>query len=390
MRIFILSWEYPPRIVGGISRHVEGIAENLSKLDNEVHVITLDFPEAPNFEKKEKLFIHRVKVEIPTQDFYKWVLLFNHFFEKRVGYIVHNFGKPDIVHVHDWLTTLAGIALKHLLRVPLVLTFHSTESKRALGIRTEESKMIHSIEWWGSFEATRVIVVSHHLKEEVIGLYNLPSDKVKVIYNGINLERFNFTIDKEGFRNFLGLSIKDKVILAVGRLSWHKGFDNLIRSLPMVLSRFPDVKLIIVGDGYMKKDLENLVYTLGLENKVKLLGFLKDEDLFKIYKISDLLVIPSNYEPFGIVALEGMAAGLPIIATSVDGLKEVINDVGLLVPSNHPSNLAQAIINVLSDESLFKELKKKSIERVKRFSWESLCRELLDVYKEAIRYARFE
>jgi len=390
MRIFLLSWEYPPRIVGGISRHVEGIAETLSKLDNEVHVITLDFPDTPYFEKKEKLFIHRVKVEIPTQDFYKWVLLFNHFFEKRAGYIVHNFGKPDIIHVHDWLTTLAGIALKQLLRVPLVITFHSTESKRALGIKSEESKMIHSIEWWGSFEATRVIVVSHHLKEEVIGLYNLPSDKVKVIYNGIALEKFNFLIDKESFRNSLNLSLKDKVILAVGRLSWQKGFDNLIRALPMVLSKFPEVKLIIVGDGYMKKELENLVYSLGLESKVRLLGFLKDEDLFKIYKISDLLVIPSNYEPFGIVALEGMAAGLPIIATSVDGLKEVMEDAGLLVPSNHPSNLAQAIINVLSDEALSKELKKKSIEKVKRFSWESLCRELLDVYKEAIKYARFE
>ncbi|MEM4312048.1 MAG: glycosyltransferase family 4 protein [Nitrososphaerales archaeon] len=391
MRIFILSWEYPPRIVGGISRHVEGIAEALNKMKNEVHIITLDFPNTPDFEDRGAL-IHRVKVEIPSQDFYRWVFLFNHFFEKRVGYIINKYGKPNIIHAHDWLTAIAGINLKHLLRVPLVFTFHSTESKRAMGIKSEESRMIYSIEWWASFEATRVITVSHSMKDEIIYLYNVPPEKVKVIPNGINLSKFNFSLDRSAVRKYFGLSDNEIVLLAVGRLTWQKGFDNLIKAMPLILQRFYNTKLIIVGEGHLRRDLKTLAYQLGVGDKVRFYGFLNDDDLLKMYKVTDILTIPSNYEPFGIVALEGMASGLPIIVSGVDGLKEIVqNDInGVVVYPNDPNNLANAIIKVISDREYYNWLVKNAHERVKKFSWESLCNELLKAYEEAIKNARFE
>ena len=150
MRIVLLSWEYPPRIIGGISRHAEGLARELAAGGHEVHIVTLDFPGSPAYEQLGSLHIHRVPVELPAPDFHTWVLLFNHFFEKKVGDIARKFGRPDIVHSHDWLTVVAGIGVKHLSGCPLIMTFHSTEAARSGGSKTAQSVMVDRIEWWGS------------------------------------------------------------------------------------------------------------------------------------------------------------------------------------------------------------------------------------------------
>src|SRR5215472_888662 len=139
MRIFMLSWEFPPRIIGGLARHVDGLSRALASLGHEVHVITLDFPNAPNESQEGSLYVHRIPVDLPAPTFHTWVLLFNHFFEKRAGQIAKQYGRPDILHIHDWLTVSAGVAAKHLLRSPLVMTFHSTEASRSTAARSPES-----------------------------------------------------------------------------------------------------------------------------------------------------------------------------------------------------------------------------------------------------------
>ena len=154
----MLTWEYPPRIIGGIARHVEGLSRELSK-QHEVHVVTLDFPGSPSYEKIGLLHIHRVQVEVPSPTFHSWVLMFNHFFEKRIGQIAHAYGAPDVIHVHDWLTVTSGVAAKHMLRRPLVMTFHSTEVKRSSGSMSPESNLVNGLEWWGSFESAKVITI---------------------------------------------------------------------------------------------------------------------------------------------------------------------------------------------------------------------------------------
>jgi len=175
----MLSWEYPPRIIGGLARHVEGLARALAASGHEVHVVTLDFPGAPYEEREESLYVHRVQVSVAAPSFHAWALLFNHFFEKRVGQLTQAFGAPDVLHIHDWLTVPAGVAAKHLIRAPLVMTFHSTEASRSSNSPSPESAMVEGLEWWGSFEAARVIAVSGWMKSEVLSTFRTPEEKVE-------------------------------------------------------------------------------------------------------------------------------------------------------------------------------------------------------------------
>ncbi|HYB06617.1 MAG TPA: glycosyltransferase family 4 protein, partial [Nitrososphaerales archaeon] len=239
MRIFMLSWEYPPRIIGGLARHVEGLSKSLAAIGNEVHVVTLDFPGTQLEERTGSLFIHRVKVEVPAPTFHSWVLLFNHFFEKRVGQLANEFGAPDIIHIHDWLTVSAGVASKHLLRVPLVMTFHSTESSRSSSSSSPESAMVQGLEWWGSYEAASVIAVSGWMGSEVVAQFKLPPGKVQEIPNGVDVEKFSKPVNVEATRSKWKVLPGERLITAVGRLTSQKGFDDLIRAYPEIRRSVP-------------------------------------------------------------------------------------------------------------------------------------------------------
>ena len=392
MRIFMLSWEFPPRIIGGISRHVEGLSQALAKVGNEVHVITLDFPNTAPYEYLDGYHIHRVPVEVPSPTFHTWVLLFNNAFERKIGDISRKFGKPDIIHSHDWLTVPAGIASKHLLRTPMVMTFHSTERMRSSGSTAPESVMVHSLEWWGAFESTYVITVSKFMKSHVVPTFNLPSNKVRTIYNAIDLSKFDQSIDKGDVRKRWGVGVDEKLVTTVGRLTWQKGFDNLIKAFPTVLKEKPNSRLMIIGDGYMRLELENLTHTLGIRDKVIFTGFVNDTELLADMKAADLMVIPSRFEPFGMVALEGMASGVPVVVSGIEGLSEIVEQGvdGLYVNQNDVNDISQVVIKALSDDSLRERLASNAKERVKQFSWDAISRKTLTTYQGAIEDVKFE
>ncbi|MEM2211129.1 MAG: glycosyltransferase family 4 protein [Nitrososphaerales archaeon] len=388
----MLTWEYPPRVIGGISRHVYWICKSMAKVGVEVHVVTLDFPNTPEYEVDGLLHIHRVKVEVGSPNFYLWVMLFNHFFEKKVGRLINKFGPFDVIHAHDWLTITSGVALKHLLSKPLIVTFHSTEMGRSGGLHSPESHMIHGLEWWGSFEAAQVITVSKYMKDELIRLYKLPSDKVQVISNGIDVKTFDVFVNKDIVKAKLGISPNEKVILAIGRLTWQKGFDDLIKAFPKVLAIHPNSRLVIIGDGYMKGELERLAWNMGLGNKVIFTGFISDQELIEILKSSDALVISSRYEPFGIVALEGMASGLPVVVTNVGGLAEIVEHEkdGIWVYANNPDSIAWGINRVLSDQALASQIIFNGKEKVKKYDWSVITQKILQVYEISKQVVKFE
>ncbi len=392
MRIFLLSWEFPPRIIGGISRHVEGLSQALAKVGNEVHIVTLDFPNTAPYEYLDGCHIHRVPVEIPAPNFHSWVLLFNNAFERKIGNISRSFGKPDIIHSHDWLTVPAGIGAKHLLRRPLVMTFHSTESMRSSGSTSPESVMVHSLEWWGAFESTYVITVSKFMKSHIVSIFGLPSSKVETIYNAIDLSRFDINIDKGDVRKRWGVGVDEKLVTSVGRLTWQKGFDNLIRAFPKVLKEKPGCRLMIMGDGYMRLELEKLTRTLGIGDKVIFTGFVNDGELLASMKAADLMVIPSRFEPFGMVALEGMAAGVPVVVSGIDGLSEIVEQGvdGLYVNQNDVDDISQVIIKALSDDSLRDKLAVNARKRVKQFSLDVMAHKTMTAYERAIEDVKFE
>jgi glycogen(starch) synthase len=392
MRVFILCWEYPPRIIGGLARHVEGLSRSLASLGHEVHVITLDFPGAPYEEHEGSLYIHRVPVSVPAPSFHSWVLLFNHFFEKRAGRLAHEFGAPEVIHIHDWLTVPAGVAAKHLLRTPLVMTFHSTEASRSSNSPSAESAMVEGLEWWGSFEAARVIAVSGWMKSEVLTRLKIPEEKVDQIPNAVESLKFEEPVDAKTTRATWNVGEGQKMITAVGRLTPQKGFDDLIRAYPAIRRAVPESRLVIVGEGHMRSELESIAEKENVRDGTTFAGFLSDGELVAVLKRSDVVVVPSRFEPFGIIALEAMAAGAPLVVSRVGGLAEIVEDSvdGIEVEPNNPSAIAAATVRILSDRELAARLATRGEEKAKTYSWENTAKRTLGVYQDAIRGTKYE
>ena len=383
MRIDMLSWEFPPRIVGGIARHCYGLARSLVKMGHEVRMITLEFPGSPDFEYVDGIAVHRVRIELGHPDFLTWVLLFNHFMEKYAARL--NAGtRSDVIHAHDWLVSAASISMKHFLGKPLVFTVHSTEVGRSRGLKGANSYTIDGLEWWSTFEASRVIVTSESMRREVVEHFRLPPGKVHKIPNGVDVEKFNLEFDRESFRSRY-VSSGERIVLFVGRLTPQKGVEYLIKALPMILQSHPEVKLVIVGDGWMSDDLKSLARSTGRPEKIYFTGFLPEQDLIKTLLSADVLVIPSVYEPFGIVALEGMAAGIPVVASNVDGLSEVVHHGrnGVLTYPADPKSIAWGVDRILSDRDYAKRLVENAKREVfRKYSWDAIARETIKVYEE--------
>jgi len=271
----MLTWEFPPRIVGGIARHCLGLSKALAKKSHDVHVVTLEFPGAPMFEEMEGVKIHRVKIELGHPDFITWTFIFNHFMEKLVA-ILNRSVKFDVIHIHDWLTAPVGITSKYYLNKPLVSTVHSTEVGRAQGLHSPSSYLIDGIEWWMTYEAERIISCSISMKWELQNHFHLPSEKIIVIPNAIDASKYERKISRENVKRRYGIEPHERVVLFIGRLVPQKGVEYLIRAIPLILQQHRDVKFVIAGDGWSKSYLEDLASSTGFINKVRFLGFISD------------------------------------------------------------------------------------------------------------------
>lgn len=381
----MLSWEFPPRIVGGISRHVFGLAKSLAKMKNEVVVVTLDFPGVPDYEEIEDFKVYRSRTEVGHPNFLTWAFLFNHFLEKELAK-AHKDVDFDLIHIHDWLVAPAGVSFQHLMNKPLICTMHSTEHGRS-GLHNPDSYMIDGMEWWACYESSKVIVTSQSMKGEICGHFNLSGEKVDVIANGVDSEKYDINIDRRDVRRSFGVKDHEKLILFVGRLVPQKGVEYLIQAIPRISGRFPEAKFIIVGEGWMRSHLEWLADQSDQRWRINFTGFISDNDLIALTKSADVMVIPSVYEPFGIVALEGMAAGVPVVASQVGGLAEVIehNKTGVYAYSRNPDSIGWGVERVLSDPGYRDWLVKNGYEKVRtQFSWTAVAEHTMDVYKRVL------
>jgi glycogen(starch) synthase len=386
MKVGTLTWEFPPRVVGGIARHCEGLAKALVQQNHEVHLFTLDFPGSPNYEEMDGVKVYRASTELGHPNFLTWVLLFNHFLTKRMADVVHSVDF-DVMHVHDWLAAFSGISFKHYLKKPMVLTVHSTEVGRAQGLHSPDSFSINGIEWWAMYEADRVIVCSQSMKNEICGHFNLPLDKVDVIPNAIDATKYQTSVDRGSVRQRYGVGYGEKLILCVGRLVPQKGIEYFIRAIPSIAKRYPEAKFIIVGEGWSRDILEAETRASGQNRKIQFTGFASDQEVINLMTSADVLVVPSVYEPFGIVALEGMATGVPVVASQVGGLSEVIEHdrTGLFVFPRSPESIAWGIDRVLSDPDHAKWLTENAKEKLhKAYSWEAVAMKTVEVYRKVV------
>ena len=395
MRILHLSWEYPPLVYGGLGRHVHALAETQAAAGHDVVVLT-QHPGDPSVALDETVSGVRVlrvphdPSSIPMSELLAWVLSLNHAFV-RAGMRLGRTWTPDVLHAHDWVVAHTGAALRQEYGVALVATMHATEAGRHQGwLPNDLSTAIHTTEWWLTFEARRVITCSQHMRWEVTRLFELPADKVDVIPNGIDLGEWTTTGDDVAAAR-TELAADGPMVLFAGRLEWEKGVHTLVEAMPRLRRRFPGLRLVVVGKGSQLEPLEDLARRLRVSRSVHFAGWRTEAGLRSAAAAADVVVVPSVYEPFGLVALEAAALGTPLVASDTGGLAEIVvnGETGLTFPALDAPALADAVTAMLRDEVLARRVVREAREVLSRdYAWPAIAATTVTVYERAVREER--
>lgn len=391
MKILMLSWEYPPKNVGGLSTHVYNLSQALRNQGHEIHVITCEEGTAPIFEEENGVNVHRVSpYNIATDDFTKWVMHLNFAMIEEGIRIIKEFGRFDVIHAHDWLVAYCAKVLKWAYKTPSVATIHATEMGRNGGIRTETQRYISDTEWFLSYEAWKVIACSEYMEDQVKELFKIPDDKVATIPNGVEVKEFNIEFDEIEFKKNYAKE-DENIIFFVGRHVFEKGVHLLVDAAHMILQEAPNTKFLIAGQGPMTAELKDKVYQKQLNDKVVFLGYIDSLTKNKLYKIANVAVFPSIYEPFGIVALEAMAAGCPLVVSDTGGLDEIIEHEvnGLKMLTGVANSLKDNVLRILKDKELATNLKDAAYDTIRnQFSWEKVAQLTEEVYNSVKEEAK--
>lgn len=387
MKILMLTWEYPPRVVGGIARVVYDLSHTLIKDGHDVTVVTYRDGDVPYFESDKGVKVYRVdNYMINPNNFIDWVMQLNFNMVAKANEIIAEEGKFDVIHAHDWLVAYAAKTLKNSYNMPIVATIHATESGRNSGIHDEQQRYINDTEWMLTYEAAEVIVNSNYMKGEIQRLFGLPYDKINVVPNGVNMTSFNGVERDYIFRRRFAMD-NEKIILFMGRLVYEKGVQHLIAAMPKILEGYHDTKLVIAGKGGMIDELKAQAEALGISQKVYFAGYLSGKDVQKMYKAADISVFPSTYEPFGIVALEAMLAENPVVVSDIGGLNEIVEHKqnGMKSYAGNPNSIADSILELLYDHKLCAEITKKAKNKVRNeYNWSKIAQDTHFTYQKAI------
>ena len=392
MRILHLSWEYPPLVYGGLGRHVHALAEAQAAAGHDVVVVT-QHPGGRTLALDEVVNGVRV-VRAPhdsseitmTEDFLAWVIALEHSMT-RAGLVVGRTWRPEVVHAHDWIVAHAAASLRQAFEVPIVATMHATEAGRHQGwLPNHFSKSIHTVEWWLTFEARRVIACSQHMSWEVTRLFELPPGKVDVIANGIDLSEWIVSDADvaEARRRWGG---DGPLVLFSGRLEWEKGVHTLLEAMPRLRRRFPGLRLVVVGKGSQQEPLADLARRLRVSRSVVFTGWLTETELMAVSAAADVAVVPSVYEPFGLVALEAAALGTPLVVSDAGGLAEIVTngETGLTFPALDAAALADAVTEVLRSDVLAQRVVRQAREVLGRdHDWPTLAARTVATYEQAV------
>lgn len=408
MRIAFFVYEYPPAIVGGLGTYAAYITTTLIRQGHEVVVFTMN----PGGALKTREVLDGVEVHRPigieatnvfplmvNEELRQWGSFFNDVFiyntlsaAKFVNQVMREEGRRfDVVAVHDWLSAIAGLVVRNETELPVVFHVHSTEWGRR---GDAGSPFVNRLEWEAAFQATRIITVSHAMKED-LNRHGWPPHKISVVWNGVDPEVYDMAAVPrpalQELRARYGIGPDDTMLLFVGRLTWVKGVRNLIQAMPAVVEGHPRTKLVILGKGEEQHDVDELIHRLGLQQHVVThYAFVAEQERILHYAASDACVFPSVYEPFGIVSLEAMAMGKPLVvgANGVVGFREqvVVSDAdqnGVHVNGNDPNDIAWGLKQLLADPERARKMGAYGRARVQRyFTWEQVAKQTVEVYEE--------
>ncbi|MEJ7781856.1 MAG: glycosyltransferase family 4 protein [Solirubrobacteraceae bacterium] len=386
-RILIVTWEYPPVVEGGLARHVRKLAEQLVAQGREVHVLTRGGRSTQPQEDRHGVIVHRVaEPEWPKDDLQRFVAWVGHMNDDLLarGATLGEALGFDVVHGHDWLVAVAAKRLADRLRIPFVATVHATEHGRRQGwVHEPPMSEIHRTERWMVHVADQVIACSHYMRRHVAEVFDLPEARVAVIPNGVDAAELRPSVDLAALRARFAAP-DERLVLLVGRLVYEKGFQHALEALPEVIDRVGGVRFLMAGSGPHEAQLREQADELGLMAHGAFLGWLGDDRLHALYRIADLCVVPSIYEPFGLVVLEAMASSCPCIVADTGGLREIVPDttVGLRFPARDAKSLAVAMERVLTDDVLRAGLVAEAAEHVRRFDWADVAQRTGALYEE--------
>jgi glycogen(starch) synthase len=379
----MLSWEFPPLIVGGLGRHVDALSRQLVAAGHEVCVVTRGGAEPPD-EVHEGVRVRRaavdpIRIDFTAESLLAWSQAFEHGLLRAALPVVRRW-RPDVIHAHDWLVTQSAVTLAQVTDRPIVATVHATEAGRHQGwLPAPLNRAVHSVERWLVHEAARVITCSRFMHDEVTQLFEVPSDRVHVVPNGLTAPEWRAPArDRLAARaRYAG---DGPLLVVAGRLVHEKGVQVALAAFPRLRRAYPGVRLVVAGDGPLADELRAQARRLG--DAVRWPGFLPDTELAALLGAADAVLVPSLYEPFGLIALEAAAAGAPVAVADTGGLR----DFGL--PSfapDDPAALAGAVRELLDDRDAARRAAARAQRRVRRdYSWAAVSARTADVYADAI------
>lgn len=407
MRVLIVSWEYPPVVVGGLGRHVHALARHLAAAGHDVRVLSrqpagTDTTTHPTIDETDEsaadgtVRVLRVAEDPPhlefDQDMVAWALAMSHAMIRAAPAWLGLDGagwRPDVVHAHDWLVAHAAITVADLLGVPLVATLHATEAGRHAGwLSSRVSRQVHSVEWWLAQRADALITCSRAMRTEVAGLFDRDESDITVLRNGIEPRRWQVSPSEVETVRARFAPRGEPLLLYFGRLEYEKGIHDLIAALPRIRRAFPGTRLLVAGRGTQENVLVEQARAHRVWRAVRMLGHLPDRELAAILAAVRAVVLPSRYEPFGMVALETAAAGAPLVASTAGGLGEVVCDgvTGVSFAPGDVPGIASAVRAVLADPASAHVRARAAADRLTiEFDWDRIAADTYAVYAGARR-----
>ncbi len=411
MKIACFVDEFPPFFRGGLGTYATEICSQFIRKGHSLSVFSRNMGNDPTSDIWSGIDVHRPRLmkfsdifsivnpaEVKTwdnngQEFFAETILYNLLSASKLvnSLVLKENQHYDLLVSHDWLAALAGIMARRNLGIPFVFHFHSTEQGR----NPTGSPTIKDIEHLSATIADRIVTVSYAMRDELVS-YGYPEKKIRVIHNGVDEKKYDATRFSSrqiaAFRETIGIG-DAPMIFFIGRLTWVKGADTLVMAMTHIVKEIPDAKLVILGVGDMEQMLVQMVHNLQLEKNVMLhFSMVPEEERLLYYAASDVVVLPSKYEPFGIVCTEAMSMGKPVVvgARGTSGFREQVIPYGDGICGYHinpydPMDIAHYVVDILKHPGLAGTMGKNGRNRVlEQFTWETASENTLRVYRELV------
>jgi glycogen(starch) synthase len=390
MRVLLISWEYPPVIEGGLGRHVRKLSEHLVADGVEVHVLTRGGGHLSSEEERHGVIVHRVREPQFPKDvgaFLRWVKAMNSDMRTAAFELCDRLDF-DLVHSHDWLVAGAARQVARKAELPWVVTVHATEYGRHQGwVQDHPQSHIHAVERAMVRRADHVITCSQFMQSQMMSVFGARTSRVSAIPNGIDPRDLEPQVDDLAGLRAQFARPEDRLVLLVGRLVYEKGFHVALDALAPVVRRLGNVRFVVAGTGTAEAELKRQARRLRLTRHGSFLGWVGDDKLHALYRIAQVCIVPSIYEPFGIVALEAMASGCLCVVADTGGLREVVpadGTVGLRFPARDADALRETLERVLTDDAARAQLVTEARDYVLRFDWAEVARRTQGVYASLV------